>query len=238
MPTTSQGIWYPDDTAPISPIESIWAQQATTIDTALVGVRSKTPYLIPDQATQDLYYPSATPPPQGTRVVRQDLGMELMWLNVYNATTNPGGALSAGWYPVGGNMPYVHAVKSVSQAFSSGAFTNLNISAPSTKVSTAGFTFNAVSLVLPYQGFWNIEVELKFNDPGINSGGMYININTDRTSSDGIDRAQRGGGAQTAWRSVNLLAGQIASIGCYIDRSVNMVVNAWRITAAYLGPTG
>lgn len=111
MPTTTFGVWYPDDTAPVAPLESLFAQVATTIDTALAGMRSKVPYYVANATERDLLYPSPGLANQGARVWRNDIGAEETYYAAYNATTNPGGQSVAGWYAQQG-LPFAMAAGS------------------------------------------------------------------------------------------------------------------------------
>jgi len=53
-------------------------------------------------AERDARFPN---PEQGMRIQRADNGTTEQYFNAYNATTNPQGAIAAGWYYVGGPEP-------------------------------------------------------------------------------------------------------------------------------------
>lgn len=50
------------------------------------------------------------PDPKQGDMVRQN-GQILMFFSAYNATSNPGGATPAGWYPIAGRLPAVTAIR-------------------------------------------------------------------------------------------------------------------------------
>lgn len=51
-------------------------------------------------------------PAQGDQVLRTDLGWTEQYYGDYDAVTNKGGAVPAGWYPVGGRLPRITLKKS------------------------------------------------------------------------------------------------------------------------------
>lgn len=57
----------------------------------------------------------------GARTVRTDLGFTEQYFATYNATTNIGGTLVPGWYPVQGQLPFTSLTKSVAQSASATA---------------------------------------------------------------------------------------------------------------------
>lgn len=72
----------------------------TTVDGAVI--------VGPDSATRDRTFPS---PRQGDYYHNLGLGWEERYSAVYNASTNPGGAKTAGWYPSGrGVVPRISAI--------------------------------------------------------------------------------------------------------------------------------
>ena len=71
---------------------------ADTVVTNATDVKlNATSRTVADQAARDALYPT---PVQGDRVYRADGGLEEAYFALYNASTNPGGATPAGWYPV------------------------------------------------------------------------------------------------------------------------------------------
>ena len=60
--------------------------------------------IVADAAARDVLYPS---PVQGNAVFRNDRGWAEQYYGLYNASTNPGGANPAGWYPVNGRLPKI-----------------------------------------------------------------------------------------------------------------------------------
>lgn len=70
--------------------------QSTALEAALVRMQRQFPQPVEGEQERDALFPS---PVQGNAVFRLDLGYEERYFGVYNATSNPGGLVSAGWYP-------------------------------------------------------------------------------------------------------------------------------------------
>lgn len=88
-------LWWDSDTGTLyvyytDANSSQWV--AATSDPINIGV-------VASQAERDAQYPT---PQQGMSVYRTDLGTQEIYYGLYNASTNPGGATTAGWYP---NVP-------------------------------------------------------------------------------------------------------------------------------------
>jgi hypothetical protein len=95
-------------------------------------------------------------PSQGMVAFLQDSGTTWQYFDLYNVSTNPGGAKTAGWYPTG------------SQAVFYGTATRSTVSGTSYAVGNAGFT---------YSELWD---QLAWRDPSTNpdriipkSEGLY-----------------------------------------------------------------
>jgi hypothetical protein len=59
-------------------------------------------------------------PSQGMMSFLSDKGRIETYFELYNVTTNPGGATPAGWYPTSGNMPFAFLSKSGAQSVGTG----------------------------------------------------------------------------------------------------------------------
>ncbi len=96
MATTSpDNIWTPDSGDAYALTVDL-ASTADTVQEALNNQAKKFSSSVTSAAQRNALFPS---PAQGNRVFRTDLGYEETYLAIYNVTTNPGGASSAGWYP-------------------------------------------------------------------------------------------------------------------------------------------
>lgn len=117
MPTTTaQGVWFPDDTAPVAPLEGLFSQQATSIDIALTSVQLAGWASVPTQAARDALFPS---PVAGNKVWRTTL----RYGEVYYDTT---GSTSAGWYPAPGSDVGLFVSRASTDSWSATTRTNIN----------------------------------------------------------------------------------------------------------------
>jgi len=90
-------LWSPDAGDRIDLLRTVLATMQTSVDTALLGISNTLPgKTVASAAARNALYPS---PVQGNKVFRSDLGYEETYFGLFNATTNPGGATPAGWYP-------------------------------------------------------------------------------------------------------------------------------------------
>lgn len=103
-PTPVWGIskFGPGDAA--SPIENLWNAQADDLETALNSMFGKVPGIAASATDRDTRFPTPT---QGDMVWRSDMQWLESYFGLWNATTNPGGAEAAGWYPVAGKLPRI-----------------------------------------------------------------------------------------------------------------------------------
>lgn len=96
--TPNYEIVYPDGASQVTPIQAPFAALASSVDTALLEVASSIPnQSVANAAARDALYPN---PQQGNSVYRIDKGWTERYYNVYNASTNPGGTLLAGWHAI------------------------------------------------------------------------------------------------------------------------------------------
>lgn len=98
MPTTSPwNIPYPDGPTVLTALQSHFANIANATNEALTTGLGGAPRLAASDAERNAFYPA---PVQGNGVYRTDKGYEERYYALYNVSTNPGGAQTAGWYPV------------------------------------------------------------------------------------------------------------------------------------------
>lgn len=93
----------------------------------------------------------------GVQCFRSDKGWTEQYLATYNASTNPGGATPAGWYPFGGSRPAARLIKTNNQATSatSGAVTKIEFN--SVVFDTANLSGpNTYSLTAPIPGIYQV----------------------------------------------------------------------------------
>lgn len=94
--TSPDGIVYPTSTDFIAPLETTLAVMATSMQAAITAQGKYFVPVVSSIAARAAIFPTAV---QGNRVYRSDLGYEEGYFGAYSASTNPGGATPAGWYP-------------------------------------------------------------------------------------------------------------------------------------------
>lgn len=98
---------------------------------------------------------------QGDVCYRRDLGYEEWYYGAYNATTNPAGALAAGWYPAPGTIVFQAAAASTSdrpsaQTFQVGA--NAYMPWPADKLGGALIQANTERIAPKVFGHYRVEI--------------------------------------------------------------------------------
>jgi hypothetical protein len=102
MATANHNIWTPSGTSQLTPIQTPFITLANSVDTALEAVEQQIPAIpVANQAARDARFPT---PKQGDAVYRLDRGWVERYYTAYNATSNPGGRVSAGWYAPSGTL--------------------------------------------------------------------------------------------------------------------------------------
>ncbi|ACY35931.1 hypothetical protein CMP1-35 [Clavibacter phage CMP1] len=105
--TTLEGIWFPDESSPVAPLEGLMLAQANSVDLALTKLRRDAAVPVLDREARDNMFPQAA---QGNSVYRLDRGYVERYYGQYNAATNPGGKDSAGWYAPSGTTLGIYNV--------------------------------------------------------------------------------------------------------------------------------
>lgn len=178
MPTTTLGIWTPDDGDDWDLTVDL-AAFALSVDAVIKG---SSPVTVADQAARDSLYPS---PIQGNSVHRLDRGWTERYFGLYNATTNPGGASSAGWYPVSGKMPYAVArgVTTAGVTHSSWSIGAIGFT-PTGSFEFGGFTASGASnyyVGVPFPGLYDIQAYASFSSSA-NGSNRAVRITLDNAT--------------------------------------------------------
>lgn len=98
------------------------------------------------------------------RVYRSDVGWTEQYYAAYNATSNPGGANPAGWYPVGEAKPYGRMNKSgQGGSISSTEYTDLSGNVYWTASDRLGFTAYNAGWTVPMTGMYRISTAVQAN---------------------------------------------------------------------------
>lgn len=103
MAAADWGIPVPSGGMQVAPLRVPFQAQGDAIADALDKLRAMSVPSVASTAERAVLFPS---PKQGDRVYRKDTAQEETYLGLYNASTNPGGALTAGWYATGGNLGF------------------------------------------------------------------------------------------------------------------------------------
>jgi hypothetical protein len=164
MATTTLGIVYPVVGDTLTPLASHFAALASSADTAISN-SNKTNGTPPvaDATARDALFPS---PVQGNSVYRLDKGWMERYYALYNSTTNPGGASTAGWYPVSGRMPYATARGTATLSATNNAWSIGSVGFTAGGFEHGGFTSSGASnyyLNVPYPGLYDIQVYASFS---------------------------------------------------------------------------
>jgi hypothetical protein len=131
--TPTFGIPYPDATTKGKNLPTELQAMAAGVEAALVAasVPPVTPAPVMVAATaaaRDAYWgvpateaARVTLQGRGATTIRTDKGWTERYYATYNASTNPGGATPAGWYPIEGAIPEVNLLPSGNQAVNAGS---------------------------------------------------------------------------------------------------------------------
>lgn len=110
----------------------------------------------------------------GVQCFRSDKGWTEQYLATYNASTNPGGATPAGWYPFGGTKPAARLIRPANQATSGTSGVPTKIEFNSVVFDTANLTGpNTYSLTAPIAGIYHVMIHTSYA-----SGNAALFFNT------------------------------------------------------------
>lgn len=109
--------------------------------------------IVAGTATRNALYPSPT---QGNTVFRTDKGGPEAYSALYNASTNPGGASAAGWYPGTGLIPAARRLSTTVQSTSGTSGTWTKIAFNVVDFDTWGMTSTADTITAPFAGIYHV----------------------------------------------------------------------------------
>lgn len=119
-------IWIPDDQIRVDQLHVLLGTLASSVNTGLANMISdmnkKVAPSVPTLAARTALFPT---PAQGNRVWRSDTMREERYYGTYNATTNPGGATTAGW--VTSSEPFAMAAGRATQGATVNAATGVSV---------------------------------------------------------------------------------------------------------------
>lgn len=237
VPTTATGLTNTPGTVDDQPICWVWVRNTDTtqliVDARKIHgqvTRPRVASVAARSAVTSGVYPAAI---QGDEVLRNDTGCVERYHTAYNASTNPGGTIVAGWYPVDGLLPALDVADTASQTVSTLAVlttwgtTEYQRVLPS--LSSGVFTVPA-----GLGGRYRIDA---FAKTAAGSGvGTYVEIRKGSTaiasSSDGASVSN--GGFESVSADVVLAAGDTISVAAY--RTASGGVTNRRLSIRYVGP--
>ena len=158
------------------PIAWAWCNSANTTvvvyDIRLKAVKSMPP-VVASAAERDAKFMSPT---QGLQVWRNDYGTVETYYELYNASTNPGGATPAGWYP----DKAVQIVKrnNVATNINAGTYGGYyNNTIWEAVTSTGNFAAYSNGFTVPYTGIYNISFHMQ-GSANLTIAGFLVNSTT------------------------------------------------------------
>lgn len=223
MPTTPRGVWFPDDTNAISPIESLFSGQATSVDAMGSVIQDNTPYSVANATERDAFFGT---PAAGDRAFRRDT----MWEELYLDAT---WSYETGWFPVAGRTPNCFMSKASNQGLTGSTFATISFATPTTNIQSGSFTPSTGSITLPFTGLWSFDLQLNIGSSS--AGGAYLGVASDRMTISGVDRITRSS-ADIVVRQSGIILGKSISANLYSERG-NVFVTSWQLGMSYLGPS-
>lgn len=108
------------------------------------------------------------------QVRRPDLGWTEQYFAEYDATTNPRGLRTAGWYPVSGALPAFLTYKKGTQAAASGTWAVMDGvfggASPAPELSRGFTSFSSGALTVAYAGYYDIRTGYQVSGAANNRG--------------------------------------------------------------------
>ena len=123
------------------------------LSTEITNLETASPRTVPSQAARDALF---TSPVQGNSVFRNDKGGPEVYSALYNASTNPGGASTAGWYPGTGLIPAARRLTTTVQSTSGTAGTWTKMLFNVVDFDTWGMTSTADTITAPFTGIYHV----------------------------------------------------------------------------------
>ncbi|WP_349866851.1 hypothetical protein [Leifsonia sp. WHRI 6310E] len=145
---------------------------------------------------------------RGAECVRTDKGWTERYYATFDATSNPGGAPTAGWYPIAGSMPAFVCSTPVAQAVTGGwSIIAAAFGSPPAPDLNRGFrSFSAGVLTIEQPGLYDVVGNMVTTVNGVQS--VAITLNSAAITAGLLSQAQVSGiTAATPPRTVRLKAG-------------------------------
>lgn len=226
--TSPDNIWTPDSGDDYALTVDL-AATADTIQDALTALNSRFPASVANPAARDALFPT---PVHGNRVFRNDLAAEEVYLGVYNATTNPSGVSSPGWYPT---KRVFFANRGAAQSIANASWTQITTAYVQVRNDGIG-TFSGGSLTVTAGGTYRLSASVYFataaNPNSIQITRNSTTADTSATLAAGIveNVATRGGFAVT--NIVQLSAGDVIRVLAFSGGTANSVATTLGVSGA------
>jgi hypothetical protein len=173
----ANGIWQygEDDSNPT--FSALLNRLGSSTSTAVGELRLSSPIKVASAAARNAEFPS---PVQGNTVFRNDLGLTETYYAAFNASTNPGGATPAGWYPEKAVQTVArnNTDTNINAGVYGGYFSNVIWSQRSSTRNIAAYNDG---FTIPFTGVW----KLSFQQQGaanLTIGGFTLNTTTSPAS--------------------------------------------------------
>lgn len=142
-----------------------------------------TPATFASSAARDTAYAKASAAylVQGAQVRRTDTGWVEQYSALYNSGTNPVGAVTAGWYPVTGLLPYISARNLTATAITAATYTLIS-AAWGAMTDLFGWTYSAGVFTCVIPGWYSIAAHVKVP---VTSTPLVIQVLKSSTTLDG-----------------------------------------------------
>lgn len=223
-----------------SALEGTILSRLGAVEDQTATLQTAAPITVSGVTERNSIFPS---PQQGVSVFRNDLGVIERYYALYNASTNPGGATPAGWYP---DKAFGVALRNVSSTLSitGGAYNNISGNTHWQTLDTAGGVAGYNNgWTIPFTGVWRVT----FRVQGLPASQHYSGWRVNNTTAPGswsflygglaLD-ATTNGGVSVATRELN--SGDVLTLFAYQATTGNWPIEStidagsWEIE--FLGP--
>ncbi|RWZ52941.1 hypothetical protein ELQ90_03120 [Labedella phragmitis] len=179
---------------------------------------------------------------RGASAIRTDRGWTERYFALYNASTNPGGARQAGWYPVAGRVPVLDNAVVTTTSMDPNVWTpktGMFRMAESPLVNHGGWSFGDDSITPPFPGVYDISARVGFTG---RSGGTTRAFRAEvngRAYGQDIPRntAYTGSGMEVPLSTtVVVLPGESIKIVALHDTTTALPFTLPRLTVKYAEP--
>jgi hypothetical protein len=130
-----------------------------------------------------------TSPSQGMTTYLTDSNTYWQWFDAYNSSTNPGGAASAGWYPLSGSVAFHGVRDNASLNIPNATFTNITFNTFSNMGMTLDSTTTPGAITVPTAGFYRVTAYADRTGWSITTGTtrlMYVTKNGTTTAAGAV----------------------------------------------------